>query len=145
MALIDENRLDGMAQRSVNNPIDIQVGKNVKQRRAVVGMSQTELANQLGITFQQVQKYEKGANRIGASRLYLIAKILGCTIESLFDGVEKLGLDPDVSAPEIDRAKRMTDFANSPQGIQLLDAVSDLEIIPRKRLVALAAAMSGTD
>ncbi len=144
MALLDDNRPNLAAQRGTQNPIDIQVGQTVKRRRAVVGMSQTELANELGITFQQVQKYEKGANRISASRLYLIAKILGCTIESLFDGVEKLGLDPDVSAPEIERAKRMTDFANSPQGIQLLNAVSGMETIRRKRLVSLATAIADT-
>lgn len=142
MALLDKNRLDGMAQRSVKNPIDIQVGGNVKKRRALVGMSQTALANQLGITFQQQQKYEKGANRIGSSRLYLTSRILGCTIESFFEGVSSLGLDPDVSAPEIDRAKRMTDFANSTQGIQLLDAVSGMETIRRKRIVALATSIA---
>ena len=74
----------------VRNPIDAHVGSQVKKRRAVVGMSQTVLANKLGITFQQVQKYEKGANRIGASRLYLIAEILGVTVQDFFDGVEDL-------------------------------------------------------
>lgn len=74
------------------NPIDVHVGRRVRMRRMLIGMSQTELANQLELTFQQVQKYEKGMNRIGASRLFAIAQVLGVKPSFFFEGLE--GEDP---------------------------------------------------
>jgi transcriptional regulator with XRE-family HTH domain len=68
------------------NPIDRHVGARVKMRRVLLGMSQEKLGEALGITFQQVQKYEKGTNRIGASRLQLAAKILGVPVNFFFEG-----------------------------------------------------------
>ena len=62
------------------NPVDVHVGKRVRLRRTLMGMSQTKLGNALGLTFQQVQKYENGSNRIGASRLYQIGQILGVPV-----------------------------------------------------------------
>ncbi|RUZ80700.1 XRE family transcriptional regulator, partial [Mesorhizobium sp. M7A.F.Ca.US.006.01.1.1] len=59
------------------NPIDIHVGSRIRLRRNMLGMSQEKLGENLGITFQQIQKYEKGTNRVGASRLQAIASILG--------------------------------------------------------------------
>jgi len=67
------------------NPIDIHVGKRLRLRRSVTGVSQEKLAEMLGITFQQVQKYEKGVNRIGSSRLFDIAKSLGVPVNFFFD------------------------------------------------------------
>ena len=69
------------------NPIDAQVGNRVRIRRMLIGMSQEKLGGLLGLTFQQVQKYEKGVNRIGAGRLYEIARILGVPIEFFYEGV----------------------------------------------------------
>ncbi|MHA1152775.1 MAG: helix-turn-helix domain-containing protein [Alphaproteobacteria bacterium] len=74
--------------------IDIEIGKRLRQARVAAGLSQTEIGVQLGISFQQVQKYEKGRNRIGGGRLYKIARILGVKITYFFDGVERL-LDAD--------------------------------------------------
>ena len=74
--------------------IDIEIGKRVRQARVAAGLTQTKLADQLGITFQQVQKYEKGVNRIGGGRLYKIAHILGVKITYFVDDVEHL-LDPE--------------------------------------------------
>ncbi len=74
--------------------IDIEIGKRVRRARVATGLTQTQLADQLGITFQQVQKYEKGVNRIGGGRLYRIARILGVKITYFFDDVEHL-LDPE--------------------------------------------------
>lgn len=70
-------------------------------RRMLIGMSQTELANRLGLTFQQVQKYEKGMNRIGASRLYEISRILGVAPSYFFTGLE--------GEPETDEENRVTE------------------------------------
>jgi transcriptional regulator with XRE-family HTH domain len=71
------------------HPIDIYVGQRLKYRRNAMGLSQSELAEAVGITFQQVQKYERGANRMGASRLYELAKILQVSVSYFFDGYEK--------------------------------------------------------
>jgi transcriptional regulator with XRE-family HTH domain len=71
--------------------VDHHIGMRVRRRRTALGMSQEALGDALGLTFQQVQKYEKGANRIGASRLLQIAGILGVGIEFFFDGLEQPG------------------------------------------------------
>ena len=68
------------------NPIDRHVGSRVRMRRMMLSMSQEKLGDALGLTFQQVQKYEKGTNRIGASRLQQIADVLRVPIPTLFDG-----------------------------------------------------------
>jgi len=70
-----------------NHPIDIHVGVRLKQRRALLGMSQTALADMVGLTFQQIQKYERGSNRTGASRLYEFSKVLNVPISYFFDGM----------------------------------------------------------
>jgi transcriptional regulator with XRE-family HTH domain len=75
--------------------IDVAVGRNVRVWRMAKGMSQAQLANRLGVTFQQVQKYETGANRIGAGRLVKVAAILGVPISVLFDGTD--GAEPSRS------------------------------------------------
>ena len=70
--------------------IDIEIGKRIRQARVAAGLTQTELGARLGISFQQVQKYEKGRNRIGGGRLYKIARALGVKITYFFDGVDDL-------------------------------------------------------
>lgn len=69
----------------MTNPVDTHVGKRLRLRRTILGMSQEELAKNLGITFQQVQKYEKGVNRIGSSRLFDIAQVLTVPVSFFFD------------------------------------------------------------
>lgn len=70
------------------NPVDVHAGRRVRLRRTLLGMSQGRLAEALGVTFQQVQKYERGTNRIGASRLHDIARILGVPVSYFFDEME---------------------------------------------------------
>jgi len=82
------------------NPIDIQVGNRVRIRRMLIGMSQERLGDLLGLTFQQVQKYEKGMNRISASRLQTICKILGVQISFFFEGGDILPSDTTNDEPE---------------------------------------------
>ncbi len=77
--------------------VDIHVGERVRTRRLLTGLSQDAFAGHLGVTFQQVQKYEKGANRISASRLYRIAKILNAPISYFFDRIDENGLPDDMS------------------------------------------------
>ncbi len=76
------------------DPVDIHVGGRIRLRRTLLGMSQEKLANALGLTFQQVQKYERGANRIGSSRLYQLSRILDVPVAYFFDDMA-----PDISGP----------------------------------------------
>src|SRR6266566_7737771 len=86
------------------NPIDAQVGNRVRIRRMLIGMSQERLGDLLGLTFQQVQKYEKGVNRIGAGRLFEVSRILGVPIDFFYEGVsgnEKSGFAEAEAAPPV--------------------------------------------
>jgi transcriptional regulator with XRE-family HTH domain len=79
-----------------SHPVDIHVGGQIRARRKMLEMSQAQLGENLGLTFQQIQKYEKGTNRISASKLYVIAKILNAPVPWFF-----LGLDP-IEPPTVD-------------------------------------------
>lgn len=70
-----------------SNPIDVHVGNRIRLRRTLLGMSQERLGNALGLTFQQVQKYERGRNRVGASRLYDLARVLDVPVAFFFEGL----------------------------------------------------------
>jgi transcriptional regulator with XRE-family HTH domain len=72
---------------TLSHPVDTHVGSRLRQRRALLGMSQTDLGNAVGLTFQQVQKYERGFNRISSSRLFEFAKVLDVPVEHFFDGM----------------------------------------------------------
>src|SRR6201996_6007744 len=98
------------------NPIDVQVGNRVRIRRMLIGMSQERLGDLLGLTFQQVQKYEKGVNRIGAGRLFEVARILNVPVDFFYEGVSAVnqpGLDDPRSAPPV------MEFVSSCEGLQL--------------------------
>ncbi len=132
--------------KKVPDPIDVHVGGRVRLRRMLIGMSQEKLGDALNLTFQQVQKYEKGANRIGAGRLFRIAQLLGVSVQFFFDDA------PDsqpVSASgfmESDAAPMMMDFVQTPEGIHLnraFAAIKDNAV--RKRLVDLARALAGQE
>ncbi len=72
----------------VPNPVDVHVGSRLRLRRTLLGMSQERVGRAVELTFQQIQKYERGANRIGSSRLYQFAQILGVPVAFFFDGLE---------------------------------------------------------
>jgi transcriptional regulator with XRE-family HTH domain len=92
-----------MAEKNTPNPVDVHVGARVRYMRKALGMSQTELADALGLTFQQVQKYELGTNRVSASKLYEIAKKMKVTIGFFFEGLEATQGDNNDAAVKIDR------------------------------------------
>src|SRR6185295_19352017 len=107
-----------MANKKQPNPIDIHVGSRVRLRRMMLGMSQEKLGEQLGITFQQIQKYEKGTNRIGASRLQHISTVLSVPVSFFFeDAPGTPNATPGLA--ESRPASYMTDFLSSSEGIQL--------------------------
>src|SRR6187399_686459 len=100
--LTSETRV-AIAAKKQANPIDIQVGNRVRIRRMLIGMSQERLGDLLGLTFQQVQKYEKGVNRIGAGRLFDVARILGVPIDYFYEGIAApvSGENPGEGAPPV--------------------------------------------
>lgn len=97
--------------------IDIHVGSRIRLQRALKGMSQTTLAEGLGVTFQQVQKYEKGTNRVGSSRLQAIANILGVPVAYFFEEGPGASLDPQ--GPEMGASEEIAQFLNSVEGLAL--------------------------
>ena len=84
------------------NPVDVHVGSRVRFRRLYLGMSQSKLARELGLTFQQIQKYERGLNRISASRLYDLTRVLDVPVSFFFDDMPE-ELSRDKSARGLDR------------------------------------------
>ena len=88
--MMSEHPGDGRRRRRKSDkpsPIDVHVGSRVRLRRTLLGMSQERLGNAIGLTFQQVQKYERGANRIGASRLYDLSRVLDVPVSFFFDDI----------------------------------------------------------
>ena len=120
------------------NPIDIQVGNRVRIRRMLIGMSQERLGDLLGLTFQQVQKYEKGVNRIGAGRLFEVSRILNVPIDFFYEGVNT---QPGAGEPE--SAPPVMEFVSSGEGLQLSLAfmkIKDAKV--RKRMLDLVKSLA---
>jgi transcriptional regulator with XRE-family HTH domain len=130
------------------NPIDKHVGSRVRMRRVLIGMSQEKLGEALGLTFQQVQKYEKGTNRIGASRLQQISRILGMPVEFFFEGspAAEQPAQPTGGFSEAGDTTYVADFLATNEGIQLNRAflkIRDPKL--RRRVVDLVHAIAGED
>ena len=108
------------------NPIDIHVGSRLRLRRMMLGLSQEKLGKSLGLTFQQIQKYEKGTNRIGASRLYEMSNILNVNIQFFFDDFlrEK---SSEAVVNHGDGEENIFDFFNSREGLELNRAFSQIK------------------
>ena len=123
------------------NPVDMHVGSRVRMRRMMLGISQEKLANALGLSFQQVQKYEKGSNRIGASRLEHISRFLQVPVAFFFEGA------PDASAVATSEEDTrslalMNDFVSSPEGLRLVQSFAQIEDADvRRRIVDLVQAI----
>lgn len=127
------------------NPIDKHVGSRVRMRRMMLGMSQEKLGDALGLTFQQVQKYEKGTNRIGASRLQQISHILQVPVEFFFDGAPDLVVRPG-GMSEAPSPAYIADFLATSDGLALTRAfmrISDPKL--RRRIVDLVESIAGEE
>jgi transcriptional regulator with XRE-family HTH domain len=123
------------------HPIDIHVGKRVRERRNELGTGQEGLAAELGITFQQVQKYENAANRISASRLFHIAKILHLTPSYFFDGYGVAGAGRGGAAPPPEASD--ADLLHRPEAMELVRAFWSIEDSAlRDNLVRLARSLA---
>jgi len=126
------------------NPIDKHVGSRVRMRRMMLGMSQEKLGDALGLTFQQVQKYEKGSNRIGASRLQQISLILQVPVSFFFEGAPpppgKVAAFGEAPSPAY-----VTDFLATSDGLTLVKAFTRIPNAKlRRRIVDLVEEMAGT-
>ncbi|TPP05861.1 helix-turn-helix domain-containing protein [Rhizobium glycinendophyticum] len=127
-------------QPKTPSPIDMHVGSQIRLHRKMIGMSQTALAERLGITFQQVQKYEKGTNRVGASRIQGIASILGIKVNALFPNSL---LGPDQEASGGSEGRELEAFAASTEGFALNQAFTKIKSANvRRRIVALVCALA---
>ena len=125
------------------SPIDVQVGTRVRLRRMLIGMSQEKLGEMLGLTFQQVQKYEKGVNRIGAGRLFQVAHILGVPIDYFYEGVNGASENTPGFAEPGGGSPPVMEFLSSGEGLQLSLAfmkIKDPKV--RKRVLDLVKSLS---
>ena len=130
-----------MAKKSPN-PTDKYVGSRVRMRRLMLEMSQEKLGEKLGLTFQQVQKYEKGTNRIGASRLQHISQILKVPVSFFFDGA--LGKQADDGSSKAPVADYVSDFLSSSDGLALTKAFTNIKDSKlRRRVVDLVEEIAG--
>ncbi len=116
----------------MKHPVDVHVGQRVRQRRWMVGMTQQQLGNKVGIKFQQIQKYETGTNRVSASRLWDIAAALDVPVSFFFEGLnsEQLGVDG--------RGDILTDK----EAMELVRAYYSIPETQRRRLFDLARVLS---
>jgi transcriptional regulator with XRE-family HTH domain len=127
------------------NPIDIHVGSRARLRRTMLGMSQEKLGNALGITFQQIQKYEKGANRIGASRLQQIANVLNVPVAFFFEDAPS-GMQTVTGMGEENSTTYVVDFLSSSEGLQLNRAFVKIEDPKvRRKIVDLVKSLASDD
>jgi transcriptional regulator with XRE-family HTH domain len=136
-----------MASKKSPNPIDIHVGSRVRLRRMMLGMSQEKLGEHLGITFQQIQKYEKGTNRIGASRLQAIARVLSVPPAFFFEdapGIVPVAGNQGFDEPQ--SASYVVDFLSSSEGLALNKSfVRIKDSKTRKKIVDLVRAIAGDE
>ena len=117
--------------KKVPNPIDKHVGSRVRMRRMMLGMSQEKLGDALGLTFQQVQKYEKGTNRIGASRLQHISQILQVPVAFFFEGAPgQQKTDGNAPSPAY-----VSDFLATSDGLALTKAFMQIKDAKLRRSI----------
>lgn len=124
------------AAESKANPIDQHVGWRIRQRRRSLGLSQTALANQLGLTFQQVQKYERGFNRVSASKLYEIAKILSVPLADFFEGLPPTTGETG-EGQALEHQPRLKGLMDTRDGEMVAEYFPKIECLSLRRAVAL--------
>ena len=118
------------------HPVDLHVGKRIRQRRWLVGMTQQQLAEQVGIKFQQIQKYETGANRVSASRLWDISEAMEVSVNFFFEGIEQ----EVASAGSSDSVP--ADLMGDKEALDLVRSYYSIPENQRRRLFDLARVLS---
>src|ERR1700684_661708 len=136
-----------MIAKKSPNPIDKHVGSRVRMRRMMLSMSQEKLGDALGLTFQQVQKYEKGTNRIGASRLQQISQILQVQVSFFFEGAPTVGTGVRTEGmAEAPSPAYVSDFLATSDGLALTKAfmrIGDSKL--RRRIVDLVEQIASNE
>lgn len=135
-----------MASKGFPNPIDIHVGGRIRLRRTLLGMSQERLADAIGLTFQQVQKYERGANRVGSSRLFDLSRILDVPMSYFFDEMAP-GVADKTPSKLMGRAQVRTEYEPDPMAkretLELVRAYYKVEDqVVRKRIFELTKSLA---
>ena len=124
------------------NAIDLHVGKRLRRRRRLLGLTQQQLAESIGIRFQQIQKYECGANRVTASRLYELSVALNVPVNYFFEGLQPVESTTSTpGAPANDRDLIAADVLSQKETLELIRAYYKLGERPRRRLLDLAKAL----
>ncbi|OED50318.1 helix-turn-helix domain-containing protein [Leisingera sp. S232] len=118
------------------HPVDVHVGKRIRHRRWLIGMTQQQLAEQVGIKFQQIQKYETGANRVSASRLWDISDALEVPVSFFFEGLQE-----ESKAPA-DKASVPEDLMGDKEALDLVRSYYSIPENQRRRLFELARVLS---
>ena len=129
-----------------SNAVDAHVGGRVRMRRKLIGVSQDHLADSLGLTFQQVQKYERGTNRVSASKLFQIAEILGVTVSYFFDGLPDPIDDSPAGEEAVHAGKVMQQFLQTSEGVELAEIfprIANGEV--RRQILDLVRAMAAEE
>ncbi len=136
------------------HPVDLHVGQRLRQRRCLLGMTQQRLASSVGIKFQQIQKYESGANRVSASRLWTLAEALGCPVSYFFDDMNVAtngsdttamanGFAETPTANPLDEAYIAPDVFSDKETIDLVRAYHMMNEAPKRKLLDLAKTLAG--
>ena len=134
-----------LPRKKAPNPTDQHIGSRVRMRRKMLAMSQEQLAEALGITYQQVQKNEKGTNRIGASRLQQISHILQVPVTFFFEGAPNAAAPHDSSGSALSMAQ-IDDFVSDSNGLRLIGAFMRIDNAAlRRRIVMLVQEIAGDD
>lgn len=120
----------------MTHPVDVHVGKRVRHRRWLIGMTQQQLAEQVGIKFQQIQKYETGANRVSASRLWDIAEALAVPVSFFFEGLN------DAHQEGVSRPSVPADLMGDKEALDLVRSYYSIPENQRRRLFDLARVLS---
>lgn len=130
-------------KKKIPHPIDAHVGMRVRLKRTMLDLSQEKLGEKLGITFQQVQKYEKGTNRISASRLQSLSEILNVPVSFFFEDSPGLQTVSQGELAEGDASNYLVDFLSSSEAINLNKAFANIkDPNVRKKLIELARALA---
>ena len=119
------------------NKIDVLVGKRIRARRHAMGISQTELGDAIGVKFQQIQKYETGANRVSASRLWAVAEKLGVDVVYFFEGINRSDKNAEVSDEPIDKME----FLSDRDAIEMMELYRKLPTSQRSAVLAFMRSM----
>lgn len=131
-----------MADQPNPHPTDLYVGSRIRLRRRTLKISQEKLAESLGLTFQQIQKYERGANRVSASKLQEIASSLNTTVGYFFEGLPST---TGVSKAKQDAADSLTKFLASSENLELVSLLPKLSPAIRRHLLGIARALAQTE